>query len=61
MVWTASKLAQETGFTRQHITRLLRSGKLKGEKLSSGWIISDEEAKKLLEEQREKQPPPQAG
>jgi len=52
MVWTASRLSQEAGLTRQHITRLLRTGKIKGEKLTSGWIINDEDAKKFLDEKK---------
>jgi len=60
MVWTAHRLAKETGMTPQHITLLLRKGRtiqsgqaepihttakfIIGEQTSAGWIIMDEEA-----------------
>jgi hypothetical protein len=54
-VWTVSLLAKEAGLTVQHIARLLRSGEIKGKKLTSGWIVYDEEANRFLQERQEKE------
>jgi hypothetical protein len=52
MVWTVTNLAEATGLTRRHINRLIRSGDIKGEKLTSGWIVSDEEAQRFIQERK---------
>lgn len=52
---TSRELAQEAGLTVSYIRRLLRNGIIKGEKPGGrDWLISDDEAKRWLEEKRQK-------
>lgn len=53
MVWTVTNLADKTGLTKRHINRLILDGKIKAERLTSGWIVNDEEAEKFIKEREE--------
>ncbi len=50
MTWTTDKLAEKSGYTKRHITRLLNAGKIVGEKIGRDWLVDDEEAEKWLKE-----------
>jgi excisionase family DNA binding protein len=52
-MWTSSQLAEKTGLTRQHITRLIRQGKIEAERLTMGYVIQDEEAERFIAERTE--------
>ncbi len=51
-MWTTSQLAEATGLTPQHITRLIRKGKIKAERIPVAWIIPDEEAERFIAERQ---------
>lgn len=51
-MWTSSQLAEKTGLTRQHITRLIRQGKIEAERLTMGYVIQDEEAERFIAERQ---------
>lgn len=53
MVWTVSEIAEATGLTQRHVSRLVRTGVIKGEHKSVGWLIDDEEAKRFVQERKE--------
>jgi len=50
MVWTAAEIAQATGLTQRHITRLFKTEVIQGEKKAAGWLAEDEEAKRFIQE-----------
>jgi hypothetical protein len=54
-MWTSSQLAEATGLTSQHITRLIRQGEIEAEKLSLGYVIQDEEAQRFIEVRKAKE------
>ena len=45
-------MAEATGLTPQHITRLIRKGKIEAERIPSAWIILDEEAERFIAERQ---------
>jgi hypothetical protein len=56
-MWTSAQLAEATGLTPQHITRLIRQGKIEAERLTLGYVIQDEEAQRFIEERKAKKSP----
>ena len=56
-MWTSSQLAEATGLTPQHITRLIRQEKIEAERLTLGYVIQDEEAQRFIEEREAEKSP----
>lgn len=54
MVWTAAEIAEATGLTRRHVSRLIKQGEIEGELKAALWIVSDEEAERFIEGRAEK-------
>lgn len=52
--WTVKELAEEAGVSRSWVRYLLIDGKLEGHKRAGAWFIPDSEAKRWLEERRQK-------
>ena len=50
MLWSTSKLAEASGLTQRHVSRLVSKGEIEGQKVGHDWIISDEEAHRFLKE-----------
>lgn len=53
MVWTVGEIAEATGLTQGHISRLVKTGVIKGELKAMGWLIDDEEAMRFIQERKE--------
>lgn len=55
MVWTVTQLAEETGLTKRYINHLILNNQIQAERLTSGWIVSDEEAERFVAERKAKE------
>lgn len=45
---TVNQVVQELGYTAQHVRRLVREGRLEGEKIGRDWLISANSVDRLL-------------
>lgn len=54
MVWTVTEIADKTGLTKRHISRLVKTGVIKGERKPAGWLVSDDEAERFFKSREEK-------
>lgn len=52
--WTTAELAEEAGVDQSRIRQLLLSGTLRGIKRANTWFIPDDEARRYLEDRRDK-------
>lgn len=44
---TSAEAAKQLGFSADHIRKLIRTGKMNGEKIGRNWIVHVEELKKI--------------
>lgn len=49
MFWTTSEIAEKTGLTARHISRLCKHGTIKADKKGHDYWIDDEEARRFIE------------
>lgn len=51
---TTSEAAEISGYTRNHIARLLKQGRIEGRKFATVWQVNEESLLAYLSEQRAK-------
>ena len=50
-LYTIYQLSERTGKSKQWITRLIKKGRIKAQRVGNGWILFDiEEAEKVIKE-----------
>jgi len=50
---TASEAARQLGYHVEHLYRLLKRGKVRGEKVGTQWFIEEKEVERVLQLKRE--------
>ncbi len=52
-MWSTEDLASATGLTERYIRYLIAHDKVKAQKISTVWVITDEEAQRFIESRRD--------
>jgi len=59
--WTTRKIADKTGLTHRHVSRLVQRGTIKGELVGHTYLIPQEEAERFIQAREAPELPEQQG